>query len=160
MSNEPPPPPHWPRLAASAAVFRDGSVLLGERGKGAMVGLWSLPGGHVEPGETAREAAAREVAEETRVAARILGLVDLHEVIRREPAQAGGMPGAVSWHYVIAVHYGVWVAGEPMPASDCRAARFVALAELDTLRLTDGAAALIRRAAQLVAEAGGSSARP
>lgn len=145
MTDQPEPRPIWPRLGASAAVFRDGKVLLGERGKGALAGYWSLPGGHVEPGEPARDAAAREVLEETGIAARILGLVDLHDAIRRDPAS-----GEVSWHYAIAVHYGVWLSGEPTPASDCRAARFVSIDDLASVRLTDGAEALIRRAARLL----------
>ncbi len=139
-----PPRSPWPRLGASTAVFRDGRVLLGERGKGAMAGLWSLPGGHVEPGEPVAEAARREVAEETGIVAEILGLVDLHEVVRREDS------GAVSWHYVIAVHYAAWVSGEPVAASDCRAAHFVPLDELERMQLTDGAAHIIRRAARLL----------
>jgi len=136
--------PYWPRLGASAAIFRNGAVLLGERGKGALAGMWSLPGGHVEPGERVADAACREVAEETGVVAEILGLVDLHEVIRRDA-------GEVSWHYVIAVHYGRWRSGEPMPASDCRATRFVALDALHSVPLTDGAETIIRRAYRLLA---------
>ena len=134
----------WPRLAASTAVFRGGTVLLGERGKGALAGLWSLPGGHVEPGERVRDAARREIKEETAIDAEILGLVDMHEIIRREAA------GSVTWHYVIAVHYGVWLSGEPVAGSDCRETRFVALDDLGSVPLTDGAEALIRRAALLV----------
>lgn len=137
--------PYWPRLGASAAIFRNGAVLLGERGKGALAGMWSLPGGHVEPGERVADAACREVAEETGVVAEILGLVDLHEVIRRDAED-----GAVSWHYVIAVHYGLWRSGEPMPASDCRATRFVALDALRSVPLTDGAETIIRRAYRLL----------
>ena len=142
-------------MGASTAVFRDGHVLLGERGKGAMAGLWSLPGGHVEPGEPVAEAARREVAEETGISARILGLVDLHEVIRRE-----GEGGAVSWHYIIAVHFGIWLAGEPVAASDCRAARFVALGDLEQVPLTEGAADIIRRAAGMLEAAAAGSVRP
>jgi 8-oxo-dGTP diphosphatase len=51
----------WPRCGASAAIFRNDEVLLIERAKGALKGRWSLPGGHVEPGETAKAAALREV---------------------------------------------------------------------------------------------------
>ena len=138
----------WPRLGASAAIFRDDRVLVGERGKGALAGQWSLPGGHVEPGETAAEAARREVEEETGIKARILGLIDLHEVIRCQPSPTGEH---VTWHYAIAVHYGVWLRGDPVAASDCRAARFVTLDELDGLPMTDGAISLIRRGARLVA---------
>src|SRR5262245_34833795 len=130
----------WPRCGASAAVFRRREVLLVERGKGALKGLWSLPGGHIEAGETARAAARREVGEETGVAAEIAGLLDVHEVIRR------GSTGRLLAHYLLVVLYGRWVAGEPTAAHDAAAARFVSLDAIDRLAMTDGAQDLIRRA--------------
>jgi 8-oxo-dGTP diphosphatase len=133
----------WPRCAVSAAVLRGEEVLLIERGKGTLRGFWSLPGGHIEPGETARAAALREVREETGVAAELAGLVDVHEVIRHGPGDV------LAAHYLIAVFWGRWLAGEPMAGSDAAAARFVALADLPSYRLTDGAADFIHRAAQL-----------
>jgi 8-oxo-dGTP diphosphatase len=135
--------PEWPRCAASAAIFRGSTVLLVQRGKGALKGLWSLPGGHIEPGETARAAAVREVREETGVEAELAGLVDVHDVIVR------GADGALVAHYLIAVFCGRWLAGEPMPGADEIAARFVAIDDIDDAnryRLTDGAAAFIHRA--------------
>ena len=77
--------PHWPRCAASAAVFRGEQVRLIERGKGTLQALRSLPGGHIEAGETVRAAALREVREETGPAAEPAGLVDIDEVIRHGP---------------------------------------------------------------------------
>jgi len=135
----------WPRCAASAAIFRGGEVLLIERAKGALKGLWSLPGGHIEPGETARAAAVREVREEAGMEAEIHGLVDLHEVIVRGPESA------LVAHYLIAVHYGRWRAGEPVAGSDARSARFVRPEAIDTYPLTDGAAGFIKRAWALLA---------
>jgi 8-oxo-dGTP diphosphatase len=133
----------WPRCAASAAIFRGGEVLLVERGKGALAGLWSLPGGHIEPSETARAAALREVREETGVDAELAGLLDIHEVI------LSASNGDLQAHYVIAVFYGRWLSGEPSPGADARAAGFVPVAEIEAgsrYKLTDGAAALILRA--------------
>jgi len=132
--------PGWPRCAASAAIFRGDAVLLVERGQGALEGFWSLPGGHIEPGERARAAALREVREETGVEAELLGLVDLHEVLSHDHA------GALAAHYLIVVFYGRWLAGEPAAAGDAAQARFVAIAEAGAYRLTDQALVFVQRA--------------
>lgn len=56
------------RYTADAVVTTtDGHVLLIERGWDPFAGQWALPGGHVDPGETSRAAAARELAEEAGV---------------------------------------------------------------------------------------------
>lgn len=133
-----------PRAAASMAVIRDGSILLILRGKGALQGLWSLPGGHIEPGETARDAARREVREETSVEAESVGLVDLHDVILR--ADDGRLRG----HYLIAVFAGRWRSGEPIAGGDAADARFFAISELADLPMTPGAAGFIERATALL----------
>src|SRR6476660_4073661 len=118
--------PDWPRCGASAAVFREEDVLLIERAKGALRGRWSLPGGHIEPGETARAAAAREVLEETGVEADIAGLLDVHDVVlRRED-------GTLLAHYLITVFYGRWRAGEPTAGSDASVTRFVPHADIES----------------------------
>ncbi len=133
----------WPRSGASAAIFRGRDVLLIQRGKGTFTGLWSLPGGHIEPGETARHAAAREVLEETGVEAAIKGVLDVHDVIMRDGA------GALKVHYVISVFWGVWLTGEAVAGSDSRAARFFPLGDLPSTPMTEGAMNLIERASQL-----------
>lgn len=135
----------WPRAAASCAIFQGDTVLLVQRAKGPRAGIWSLPGGHIEPGETAREAAIRELREETGVEAEILGLADVHDVIYRDAH------GAVSVHYVLTVYWGRWAAGEPVGASDSADARFVPLRDIGRYPLTPGAADLIRRCATLTA---------
>lgn len=136
--------PEWPRPAASTAVFRGGEVLIVERAKGGMRGIWSLPGGHIEPGETARAAALRELAEETGVAAEIVALADVHDVMIRSGT------GALTAHYVLTVFAARWVAGEPLAATDVANARFVALDGLEAYKLTPGAAAIIERARRVI----------
>lgn len=134
--------PPWPRAAVSTAVFREGHVLLIERGKGAMRGLWSLPGGHVEPGEPVREAARREVLEETGVVIDLRGIADVHDVIMR------AADGTLRAHYILSVFYGDWLSGEPVAQSDAAGARFVALNDVSRYNLTDGVAGIIARAAR------------
>jgi 8-oxo-dGTP diphosphatase len=130
----------WPRCGASAAILRGPEVLLVQRAKGPLSGLWSLPGGHIEPGELAREAALREVREETGLDAELGGLLDIHEVLARD----GG--GRLEAHYVVIVFSGRWLRGEPVPGSDAAAARFVPVTALKSLPLTEGAASFIHRA--------------
>ena len=112
MSNSPPP---RPIAAVSIACWRGDEVLLVQRGRPPLVGLWSLPGGRIEWGETAREAALRELAEETAVAAEIVGLVDVVDQIGRDD------DGTVARHFVLAAYVARWIAGEPVPGDDAAA---------------------------------------
>src|SRR5881227_3376430 len=62
-----PQPDRGKPVECAGAVVRDGTgrLLLVRRAHEPSRGLWSIPGGRIEPGETAAEAAAREVREET-----------------------------------------------------------------------------------------------
>lgn len=51
-------------LAASVALIRKTDVLLIQRNRPPSEGLWTLPGGRLEPGETAEQCAIREIKEE------------------------------------------------------------------------------------------------
>lgn len=54
-----------PGEVVAAALFRDGRLLLAQRTRPAdLAGLWELPGGKVEPGETVEDALRRELREE------------------------------------------------------------------------------------------------
>jgi 8-oxo-dGTP diphosphatase len=130
----------WPKCATSLAVFRGNTVLLVERGQGRLKGFWSLPGGHIEPGEAARAAALRETREEAGIEVALESLVDVHEVLLHDDAD-----GLLA-HYLIIVFCGRWLAGEPVAGGDAAAARFVRLEDIDGYRLTDGASALIQHA--------------
>lgn len=138
----------WPRCGTSAAIFRRREVLLIERAKGPLKGLWTLPGGHIEAGEPARMAALREVREETGVTAELGGLVDIHEVVRRDAE------GRLRAHYLLVVWYGRWVAGEPVAGSDAAAARFVPIDAIGSLPMTEAAPQFVRRAFKMLRAAG------
>lgn len=137
--------PPWPRPAVSVAVFHDGKVLLAQRAKPPLTGVWSLPGGRVEPGEKARAAAGRELLEETGVTAELEGVADVADVILRHD------DGSIRAHYVITAFYGVWTGGEPRPESDCMGVEWVAPEDLAGRHMTEGTAAIIERAAALLA---------
>jgi 8-oxo-dGTP diphosphatase len=138
--------PTRPLLAASVACFRDGRVLLANRGKPPMEALYSLPGGLVEPGETLGEAALRELREETGVVAELVGFVAPVEVIERDP------DGRVRLHIVIAAHAARWVSGEAQTGPEARDIRWVPQAEIKSLPTTPGLAAVLDRAFALVRE--------
>lgn len=54
------------------ALVADGQVLLVQRARAPSQGLWTLPGGRLEPGEDAKTAAARELREELGLAVKEL----------------------------------------------------------------------------------------
>jgi ADP-ribose pyrophosphatase YjhB (NUDIX family) len=138
-----------PVLAASIAVFReDGLALIAQRGRAPMAGLWSLPGGRVEAGETLAEAALRELAEEVGVAAEIVAFNDHVEAIRRTP------DGAVAAHFVVATFVGRWRAGEAATGPEAQAVRWIDPFAPDDLPMTEGLPRILRQAAVLFAKAG------
>lgn len=128
-----------PRLGASACVWKDGKVLLIQRARPSL-GQWSLPGGHVEFGETALAAAQRELLEESGVHADLAEFVGLYEIIRANPAM----------HYAIACYCGLWTSGEAKASSDALTVRWVALAELYLLDFAPNVREAITRARELL----------
>jgi 8-oxo-dGTP diphosphatase len=134
--------PARPILAASVAVFRDGRVLIARRARAPMLGVYSLPGGVVEIGESLREAAARELAEEVGVEADILAFVDHVEPIRREGAR-------VREHYVIAAFVARWRSGEPSVGAEADAIAWVEPDEIGRWPTTPELPEIIAKAARL-----------
>ena len=54
-----------PKVGVGVALFRGGRILLGKRKGAHGAGEWSVPGGHLEAGESFEDCCAREVLEET-----------------------------------------------------------------------------------------------
>jgi 8-oxo-dGTP diphosphatase len=128
-----------PLVGVSTVVHHDGKVLLVERSKPPWQGLWSLPGGHVEWGETLREAAVREVLEETGVTVEISRLVDSIDVINRED-------GSIRSHHALTVFLARLVSGVPQPGSDAAAVMWADPDRLRELRLIPGTREAVERA--------------
>jgi 8-oxo-dGTP diphosphatase len=135
--------PTRPFLAASVAVLREGRVLVAARGRGAMAGRYSLPGGLVDPGETLAEAALRELREEVGVEAEMIGFLDHAEVIERDA------DARVRHHFVVCAHVARWRAGEPQASAEAPDVRWVAADDLAALPTTPGLAAILHKALAL-----------
>lgn len=145
------PTPELPRPVASVSVVtlrpgttvmrREMEVLLVRRNKEPYLGKWSFPGGSIEPGETAREAARREALEETGIDVEVLDVADVIDSIH---PPGDGSPG---YHYCLidflAVPRG---SSDPVPNTDVSEARWVALGELDAYDLTPLARPVLDRA--------------
>ena len=121
--------PSHPQLAVSAAIFRDGKILLVRRARPPAKGFYSLPGGRVEFGETLHTALHREVLEETALDIEIVGLAGWREVL---PTTSGG------GHYLIMSFAARWTRGEPHLNDELDDFRWLPPDALGDLRLTDG----------------------
>jgi 8-oxo-dGTP diphosphatase len=111
------------------AVIKDdqGRLLLIKRGHEPGAGLWSIPGGRIEPGETDAEALVREMREETGLAVQagpLLGSV-------RRPGQDGNVLDIRDYAATV-------TGGTLRPGDDAAEARWVAVSELLSLPITDG----------------------
>ncbi len=114
-----------PRLGAIAVLVEGDRVLLAQRGKSPDKGLWGFPGGHVEPGETALEAARRELREETGLQARPVEYLTNIDLIRRNEA------GEVIVQYLLAAVLCADPVGTPQADDD---AQDVAWFPIDQIR--------------------------
>ena len=112
-------------MGVGCVVVRGGALLMVRRGREPAQGLWSLPGGRLEHGESLVEAAAREVLEETGLEVGVSDLLGVYEAV-----------GDV--HYVVLDYIGevLGAATEPRAGEDAAEARWVPLEEISTLDCT------------------------
>lgn len=130
--------------AAVVAIWGD-SVLLVRRGQAPRVGSWSFPGGAIEPGETARQAAEREAFEETGLRVVTQDVVDVFDAI------VPPCDGSVEFHYCVADYLGVIedLDAEPRAGDDAADVCWAPLDSLGPFEITDAMRCVIRRAVWL-----------
>jgi 8-oxo-dGTP diphosphatase len=134
-----------PVAAVGIVCMRGDEVLLIRRGAPPFEGSWSIPGGRIEWGERAIDAALRELLEETGCGADIIGLVDVVDAVL-DPRE-----GESAKHYVLIDYAARWTAGEPRAGDDARDARFFSPAELGALGLWRETSRIIARARAMLA---------
>lgn len=126
----------YPQLPIAAVgvvvVHPNGELLLARRRNPPAQGLWSLPGGRVELGETVAESARREVMEECGVMCEPLEEYHVVDRIFRDAE------GKVSYHYVIIEVLARWIGGDPAPGSDASEVRWFGTQELVRADITPG----------------------
>jgi ADP-ribose pyrophosphatase YjhB (NUDIX family) len=133
--------PDRPFLAVSAAVIRGGKVLIIRRSAGLATGIYTLPGGVVEAGETLTQAVIREVREETALSIEPVTLAGYREMIQHDKQ------GKVIRHFVIACFAARWLSGEPIPdLSEISEAVWRHPDELQSLNTTQGLQEIVAEA--------------
>nr|VFK15217.1 MAG: ADP-ribose pyrophosphatase YjhB, NUDIX family [Candidatus Kentron sp. LFY] len=130
--------PTQPIAAVGAVVFKDRSVLLIRRGQPPNQGLWAIPGGCVRLGETLKEAAEREIREETGIRIRARRPIYIFDTVDRDKE------GKIRYHYVIVDLLADYLDGRPMAGDDALEARWVTSEELDSLPVSKATMELLR----------------
>jgi len=139
------PPGPTPVIGVGAVIWNAKSeIVLIKRGKPPRLDEWSIPGGHLEWGETLKDAALREAREETGLTIELAGLIDVVDSLTRDQA------GAVVRHYVLIDFAARAVAGELCAGTDACEARWVPFAQLGTFALWSETRRIIEASARLV----------
>ncbi len=123
--------PAVPRVAVGALVVEAGKLLMICRGKAPNPGVWAIPGGGVEIGETLQEAAEREIFEETGLRIKAGEPFYAFEIIEKDEQ------GRVRFHYVVIDLKAEVVGGELCPGDDAEDVRWVSPAEMSSMDISD-----------------------
>ena len=140
--------PRRPFLAVSAAIVRDGKILVVRRARPPAKGVYTLPGGVVEVGETLHEAVVREVLEETALSVEPVALAGFREAIMRDSEDR------VERHFVILCFAARWKAGDPVLSEELSEAHWLDPAALDALATTPGLSEIVEAAFERIEECG------
>ena len=127
--------PDRPVVGIGAVVIHEGRVL---RGVAPSRGLWAVPGGALELGETLQRGAEREILEETGVAIRAREPVYAFDFFERDG------DGRIRFHFVIVDVAADYIGGEVRGADDALEARWLAPEDLEGLAVSKNTLKLLR----------------
>ena len=149
-------------IGVGGVVIDGGRTLLIRRASPPLQGEWSIPGGLLEVGETLEQGVARELAEETGLAVRVLELIEVFERIFPAPPSADGTPGDPArpqYHFVILDYLCEILGGTLSAASDALEFAWAREEELPKFNLTVAVNRVLRRAFALVRERAAAAKR-
>jgi ADP-ribose pyrophosphatase YjhB (NUDIX family) len=121
--------PAAPMVGIGIVLLRGETVLLIKRGRPPAAGEWSLPGGAQELGETAEEAARRELLEETGLTVGALTLIAHVDSIHHDEG------GRVQYHYTILDFCAEYTGGEALAGGDVMQVAWVHPWDFDSYNL-------------------------
>jgi 8-oxo-dGTP diphosphatase len=122
--------PAQPIVGVGAVIIRNGKILLAKRGSEPGKNKWSIPGGLVELGETAKETTVREVKEETNLDVEVQSLIDVVDNLETDTR------GRLHYHFIIIDFLANVKRGRLRAGSDIVDARWVPLTEVGEYDLT------------------------
>lgn len=130
--------PKSPLIGACTAIWRHDKILLARRGRAPNINTWAMPGGLVEVGESLKEAAIREVWEETALKISNPVFNRFHEIIVDDDC------GRTQRHFVLAMFVATSPSGEAIAGDDAKEVRWFDEAEMLQLSLTGETITLVR----------------
>jgi 8-oxo-dGTP diphosphatase len=131
--------PDRPIVGVGAVIVHDDRVLVVRRATEPLKGEWSVPGGMLELGEKLKDGIIREVQEETGLLVEPTEVLDVFDSIWADP------DGRTRYHYVLIDYLCRLVSGTALAATDVSEVRWVSAPELDSLKMRDVTAAVIRK---------------
>ncbi len=138
--------PKQPLVGVGAVIVENGRAVLIKRGNAPLLGEWSIPGGMLELGETLRQGAEREAAEETGLVVRATELLGVFDRVVPDDE------GKIIYHYVLIDFLCERISGELKAGADAADAKWFTPEETKQLALAEDTAAVIQAALKRAAE--------
>jgi 8-oxo-dGTP diphosphatase len=130
--------PQRPIVGVGAIVVREGKVLLVKRAAPPSRGLWAIPGGSLELGETLQSGAEREILEETGIRIRAGAPIYAFDFLEYDASDR------LQYHFVVVDMEAEYVAGEVQAADDALDARWVSPEDLEGMPVSINTLKILR----------------